>query len=58
MLATYDEAMKERATNVGHEARYIGRQWILSDYDVWVRNPYYTGPEQPHPETVEWDDVR
>lgn len=26
------------------------RQWILSDRDVWHRNPSYTGPEQRHPE--------
>jgi hypothetical protein len=25
-------------------------QWICSDRDVWYRNPYYTGPDQPHPE--------
>ena len=25
-------------------------QWILTDYDVWERNPYYHGPDQPHPE--------
>ena len=25
-------------------------QWILTDYDVWVKNPYYHGPEQQHPE--------
>ena len=37
------------------EAREIGEQnqdrcWILSDRDVWYRNPYYTGPVRPHPE--------
>lgn len=26
------------------------QQWILSDRDVWYRNPYYHGPEQKHPE--------
>ncbi len=25
-------------------------QWLLSNRDVWYRNPYYTGPDQPHPE--------
>ena len=25
-------------------------QWICTDYDVWVKNPHYHGPEQPHPE--------
>lgn len=24
--------------------------WVLSDRDVWYRNPYYRGPVQPHPE--------
>jgi len=24
--------------------------WVLTDRDVWHRNPYYTGPEVPHPE--------
>jgi hypothetical protein len=35
------------------------RQWILSDYDVWERNPFYSGPEQQHPEdntpSDEWE---
>ena len=26
------------------------RQWILTDYDVWEKNPFYSGPEQQHPE--------
>jgi hypothetical protein len=25
-------------------------QWVLSDRDVWYRNPFYHGPEQRHPE--------
>lgn len=24
--------------------------WILTDFDVWERNPFYEGPPQPHPE--------
>jgi hypothetical protein len=37
------------------DARLAGRTrsnqaWILSDFDVWHRNPYYVGPAQPHPE--------
>jgi hypothetical protein len=24
--------------------------WVLTDRDVWHRNPFYTGPEQRHPE--------
>jgi hypothetical protein len=26
------------------------RQWILSGWDTWERNPYYHGEEQQHPE--------
>ena len=25
--------------------------WVLTDRDVWHRNPYYTGPAVPHPES-------
>ena len=37
------------------EARDTGRHrpeqpWILSDRDVWHKNPFYTGPPVPHPE--------
>lgn len=36
------------------------RQWILSDFDTWERNPYYHGPEQQHPEDdhseAEWQE--
>ncbi len=24
--------------------------WVLSDRDVWHRNPFYRGPAVPHPE--------
>lgn len=37
-------------------ARSEGRddqQWILSDRDVWYKNPRYRGPDQPHPEYPE-----
>lgn len=37
------------------EARDTGQArpeqpWILSDRDVWHKNPFYTGPSVPHPE--------
>lgn len=48
--ATPAEAMQEYAGNVGGYERFKDRQWILTDYDVWVRNPHYCGPEQRHPE--------
>ena len=25
------------------------QEWFLTDWDVWVRNPNYRGPEGPHP---------
>ena len=30
--------------------------WILSDYDTWHKNPFYTGPETRHPEDYGFDD--
>tara|TARA_R100001463_G_scaffold36318_1_gene78469 strand:- start:145 stop:321 length:177 start_codon:yes stop_codon:yes gene_type:complete len=29
------------------------RCWILSDRDVWYRNPHYRGEVTPHPEDDE-----
>ena len=55
-LATYDDAMREYARNVGGYDRWKDSQWILTDYDVWVRNPHYTGPEQYHPEADPYED--
>ena len=49
-LATPSDAMREYAMNVGGYDRFKNNQWILTDYDVWVKNPYYRGPDQPHPE--------
>ena len=42
------EAVCQWARSYGSEHR--DQCWILSDYDSWERNPFYTGPEQPHPE--------
>lgn len=42
------DAMGEYAAVVGAEEP--NRAWILTDYDVWVRNPHYHGPAVPHPE--------
>jgi hypothetical protein len=47
-LATDGEAMQEYAHNIGGE--YPDRAWLLTSYDVWVRNPAYVGPPVPHPE--------
>ena len=50
-LATEAEADLEYAIWAGEQDR--DRPWVLSDRDVWYRNPYYTGPKVPHPE----DDI-
>ena len=45
-----------------HYAHEKGRDrpdlcWILSDRDVWYRNPYYIGPDEPHPEDYQHDEI-
>jgi len=30
--------------------------WVLTGADVWHRNPYYTGPNEPHPENYDYDE--
>ena len=50
--ATIPEAISEWARNVGRDNQ--DRQWLLSDYDTWERNPFYTGPDQGHPEDDQW----
>ena len=52
--ATIAQADIEYATNVGAQRRDVC--WILSDRDVWYRNPYYKGPAEPHPEFARYDD--
>lgn len=53
-LATEADAMREYAENVGREQ--LDRAWILTDYDVWVRNPFYQGPPVRHPEDDYYDE--
>jgi hypothetical protein len=53
-LATEAEADAEYARNVGYDNPE--RAWILSDRDVWYRNPAYTGPAVPHPEDHPYED--
>jgi hypothetical protein len=55
MLATEQEADLEYAHNVGRDRRDLA--WILSDRDVWYRNPFYQGPPQPHPEDYQNDSA-
>ena len=46
-------ADREYATNVGRDCPDCA--WILSDRDVWYRNPFYRGPPQPHPDDERYD---
>ena len=55
-VATDSEAMSEFACNIGGEDGFKDRQWILTSYDAWVRNPHYQGPAQRHPEDWGYDD--
>jgi hypothetical protein len=29
---------------------HLDRQWLLTNYDTYVKNPHYVGEDQPHPE--------
>lgn len=51
-LATPADAMREYAVNVGRE--HPDWAWVLTDYDVWVRNPHYVGPPRLDPESEGW----
>lgn len=46
--ATIEDAVREYVYNVGRENK--DRAWILSPFDSWHKNPFYTGPKVPHPE--------
>jgi hypothetical protein len=47
-IATPSEACKEYARNYGSD--HLNQAWILTNWDTWERNPFYSGPPQPHPE--------
>jgi hypothetical protein len=53
--ATEAEADHEYAHNVGRQRP--DQAWILSDRDVWYRNPFYSGPPVRHPEDEGYYDV-
>ena len=55
-LATVAEADREYADNVGRQRPDVC--WILSDRDVWYRNPCYQGPPVRHPEDPDEDFSR
>lgn len=52
--ATEAEADREYADNVGADRPECA--WVLSDRDVWYRNPYYQGPAVRHPEEEDYGD--
>ena len=50
--ATVNEAIQEYAENVG--VYFPDREYLLTSWDTWVKNPYYVGPPGRHPD--DWDD--
>jgi hypothetical protein len=51
-MNTYEESILEYAANAGEDRPESA--WILSPFDVWVRNPHYVGSPQPHPESEDY----
>jgi hypothetical protein len=47
-IATGAESLREYAFNAGMDNPDC--QWLLDSRDVWVKNPFYHGPDQGHPE--------
>jgi hypothetical protein len=47
-LATNSEALAEFGHNAGMD--HPEQEWLLSDWDVWVHNPFYQGKPGRHPE--------
>lgn len=47
-MATPAEADREWVRNVAEDR--ADQAWLLSDRDVWYKNPAYQGPPVPHPE--------
>lgn len=56
MWGSEQDRVDQYAWIYGQEERNLDRQWILSPYDTWERNPHYRGPDQGHPEDTEYDD--
>jgi hypothetical protein len=47
-VATGSESLREFAENAGMDN--VDHEWLLDGRDVWVRNPFYSGPVGRHPE--------
>jgi hypothetical protein len=54
MYATMTELDRHEAYGIGEANR--DSCWVLTGADVWHRNPYYTGPNEPHPENYDYDE--
>lgn len=53
-MSYLQEAVAEYASQ--HGRLDTEREWILSPFDSWERNPFYTGPKGRHPEDDGYDD--
>lgn len=53
-IATYYEACREYAENCGRERPQ--QAWILTPWDTWERNPFYSGPKVRHPEDDNYEE--
>lgn len=49
-LATIQDSVREYAQNAGMDNPT--QEWILSPFDSWERNPFYTGVRHVDPETA------
>jgi hypothetical protein len=48
---THNELLRWEADARGEERPED--EWVLTNYDVWMKNPHYKGPPGPHPEDPE-----
>ncbi|HTE40290.1 MAG TPA: hypothetical protein VK629_05655 [Steroidobacteraceae bacterium] len=57
-VATQSDAVREYVSNVGRESPHLA--WIISQYDTWERNPFYSRKIgeafPPHPEADDHED--
>ena len=45
----YHHALRQAEINAD-EAHNTDSAWLLTDFDTWVRNPFYTGTDFTHPD--------
>jgi hypothetical protein len=46
--------MLEYARNAGEDNPEV--EWILTPYDVWMKNPFYRGTPGSHPDDYPYDE--